>query len=106
MWDEYTKTVKKPQILNLTTVICTKRHSTRLYPVSASDAMMKNENCRPGMLVDTHITDPYYSDFYLQSQNAIKGTARPCHYFVLTNGMDFSMPELQDLVRLTPSHKT
>ncbi|KAI4672821.1 uncharacterized protein J4E78_001324 [Alternaria triticimaculans] len=81
---------------NLTTVIVTKRHNTRLFPARAEDAMYKNENCFPGTLVDSAITDPYFSDFFLQTHNAIKGTARPCHYYVLNNGMNLSMKELQD----------
>lgn len=88
--------------LKLTTVIVTKRHSTRFFPAMKQDAMKKNHNCKPGPLVESAVTSPYYSDFYLQSHNAIKGTARPCHYFVLHNGMGISMTQLQELVSQDP----
>lgn len=84
--------------LKLTTVIVSKRHSTRFFPGKREDAMMKNENCMPGLLVDSAVTDPYYTDFYLQSHKALKGTARPCHYFLLNNGMQIGIKDLQDLV--------
>lgn len=96
--------------LKLTTVIVTKRHSTRFFPEKAAYAMFNNENCKPGLLVDSAVTHPYYGDFYLQSHNAIKGTARPCHYFVLRNDMNISMPDLQAFVsspkpQTSPSQK-
>ncbi|KAH7092064.1 ribonuclease H-like domain-containing protein [Paraphoma chrysanthemicola] len=97
-WNEVAKArneVAPP--LRLTTVIVTKRHSTRFFPTKAADAMPKNENCRPGTLVDSVVTSPYFSDFFLQTHNVIKGTARPCHYFVLTNGMGISMNDLERL---------
>tara|TARA_R110002003_G_scaffold2071_1_gene23995 strand:- start:10339 stop:10914 length:576 start_codon:yes stop_codon:yes gene_type:complete len=92
--------VPAPPPLKVTTVIVTKRHSTRFFPTKAADSMPNNENCHPGTLVDSVITSPYFSDFFLQTQNAIKGTARPSHYFVLNNGMGITMTELQQLVRL------
>ncbi|KAH7380393.1 hypothetical protein DE146DRAFT_295085 [Phaeosphaeria sp. MPI-PUGE-AT-0046c] len=82
-------------LLRLTTVIVTKRHSTRFFPEKAADAMPNNENCKPGLLVEGAVTHPYYGDFYLQTHNAIKGTARPCHYFVLRNDMGISMSDLE-----------
>lgn len=44
----------------------------------------------------------YFSDFYLQSHNAIKGTARPCYYYVLNNGMEIPLDVLQDIVSHYP----
>ena len=83
-----------------TAVIVTKRHSTRFFPHRKDDAMPVNRNCKPGLLVDSAITSPYYTDFYLQSHNAIKGTARSSHYFVLKNEMDMEISDLEDLVSL------
>lgn len=37
-------------------------------------------------------------DFFLQSHKAIKGTARPAHYFVLQDDNQFTAAQLQDLV--------
>jgi eukaryotic translation initiation factor 2C len=102
-WDDLAEvaTNEPASNLKLTTVIATKRHSTRFFPTRRENAMQNNENCKPGTLVDSVVTNPYFSDFFLQSHNAIKGTARPCHYFVLNNGMGISMTALEDLVSLT-----
>jgi eukaryotic translation initiation factor 2C len=82
----------------LTAVVVTKRHSTRFFPINKANAMDYNGNTRPGTLVDSIVTSPYYTDFYLQSHNGIKGTARPAHYFVLKNEMAMTTQQLQDLV--------
>lgn len=37
------------------------------------------------------------SDFYLQSHKAIMGSARNSHYFVLENGMELTMEQLQTI---------
>lgn len=66
-------------------VVCGKRHHVRFYPVNESRAETTNNNCHPGTAVDDLVTSPYYQDFYLQSHVAIKGTARPAHYFVIEN---------------------
>lgn len=89
---------KKITSIKVTTVIVTKRHSTRFFLTHPDDAMKGNENYFPGTLVESVVTSPYYGDFYLQTQNAIKGTARPCHYFVIKNEMKIPNTELQKLV--------
>lgn len=91
----------KFNLIKVTTVIVTKRHNTRFFPTNLADAMKGNGNCFPGTLVDSAVTSPYNGDFYLQTQNAIKGTARPCHYFVLKNEMKIPLTQLQELVRLS-----
>ncbi|KAL1798359.1 hypothetical protein ACET3X_002396 [Alternaria dauci] len=82
--------------LKITAIIVTKRHSTRFFPHKKSDEM-NNGNCKPGLLVDSVITSPYYADFYLQSHNGIKGTARSAHYTVIRNDMTMTTNELEDL---------
>lgn len=101
----------------ITLVVCGKRHHTRFYPTeekqknswvrtclftyrkfSANFFQMidTNKNFRPGLVVDDpSIRNPYHFDFYLQSHAALQGTARPCHYFVISNGMNFSVDRLQ-----------
>ncbi|KAF2817716.1 Piwi-domain-containing protein [Mytilinidion resinicola] len=81
----------------ITAVIVAKRHGTRFYPTSEKDLVRSNRNCLPGTLVESGVTSPYYFDFYLQAHNGLQGTARPAHYFVLENGMDFGARDLQDL---------
>jgi eukaryotic translation initiation factor 2C len=40
-------------------------------------------NLKPGLLVDTGVTEHGIWDFYLQSHAALQGTAKPAHYVVL-----------------------
>ncbi|KAK3647318.1 hypothetical protein LTR56_008149 [Elasticomyces elasticus] len=86
----------------ITVVVCDKRHHTRFFP--PKEALPKdktwmldgNSNFKPGLLVeDPGIRSPYYFDFYLQSHSALKGTARPCHYFVIENGIGVGPEQLQ-----------
>ncbi|KAG9194153.1 hypothetical protein G6011_04188 [Alternaria panax] len=84
------------QKLKITAVIVNKRHNTRFFPRKKGDEM-SNGNCKPGLLVDSAITSPYYTDFYLQSHNGIKGTARSAHYTVIRNDMVMTTTELEDL---------
>ncbi|KAK5113606.1 hypothetical protein LTR85_010835 [Meristemomyces frigidus] len=91
-------TTKKPIV---TTVVVTKRHNARFYPVSTTDTEKREKtatgNCIPGTVIDSRITSPFYIDFYLQSHDALKGSAKPTYYFVLENEMKLKAEELQDL---------
>lgn len=78
-----------PPNFNLTAIVVAKRHHVRTFP-RPQDAMPKNGNCKPGTLLDTTVTSSYFRDFYLQSHNAIKETAKPAHYFELVNEMGFT----------------
>ncbi|KAF2658625.1 Piwi-domain-containing protein [Lophiostoma macrostomum CBS 122681] len=82
--------------VRITAVIVTKRHNTRFFPIKDEDTMKTNENCKPGTLVDNTVTSPYFQDFFLQSHNGLKGTARSAHYFVIKNDMNLSTTQLQD----------
>jgi eukaryotic translation initiation factor 2C len=66
----------KPKI---TITICSKRHHFRFFP-SDKAAADRNGNPVPGTIVERDITHPTSYDFYLNSHNAIQGTARPVHY--------------------------
>ncbi|CAK4022112.1 related to eukaryotic translation initiation factor 2C 3 [Lecanosticta acicola] len=77
-------------------VIGSKRHHIRFFPEQGKGD--RNGNAHPGTLVETHVTNPYENDFYLQSHAAIKGTARPCHYYVLMNETSMSNEMLQTLI--------
>ena len=114
---------------NVTFIIVAKRHNTRFFPVAwnstvagfnpvtADDlkkektfpkqrsfnekkAMDANTNIKPGLLVQHDIVMPHYTNFYLQSHDAIKGTARSAHYVVLENGCKFTDKQLHDTVSL------
>lgn len=91
---------KGPKLLQITTVVVTKRHHSRFYPLpnaTGKEEITKTENCVPGTVVDTSITSPYYFDFYLQSHEPEKGLARLTYYVVLQNEMNFGAEELQEL---------
>ena len=83
--------------LKLTFLVVGKRHHTRFFPLTTNDAVVKNGNCRPGLLVDNYVTDPGYKNFYLQSHNGIKGTARSAHYHMLHNDVTWGTDQLENL---------
>jgi eukaryotic translation initiation factor 2C len=90
-----------------TVVVVGKRHNTRFFAPNArmtyednsrgghylsnssgSAGMKYNGNVKPGLVVDSVITQPSKGevhDFFLQSHRALKGTARSAHYVVLQN---------------------
>jgi eukaryotic translation initiation factor 2C len=87
---------QSPRNVKLTAIVVAKRHHVRFYP--PANAETANGNCVPGTYVDQTVTSPYFQDFYLQSHAAIKGTARPAHYFILTDGMKRSVEFYRKLV--------
>ncbi|KAI8943145.1 hypothetical protein NX059_001175 [Plenodomus lindquistii] len=100
---EFAKSAKLMNVnFKLTAVVVAKRHHVRFVPGTDDPNYAKgprkeaNGNCKPGTLVDTVVTSPYYSDFYLQSHDGIKGTARPAHYFLLVNEMGIKDTDLQE----------
>lgn len=72
----------KAGLPRITVVVVGKRHHTRFYPTS-EDGADRGSNCLPGTVVDRGVTEARNWDFFLQAHAAIKGTARPAHYFVV-----------------------
>ncbi|KAI9661480.1 MAG: hypothetical protein M1831_003002 [Alyxoria varia] len=70
---------KRPRI---TLIISVKRHTRRFYPTDAT-FIDRSNNPRNGTIVDRHITQPQFWDFYLKAHTAIHGTAIFGHYYVL-----------------------
>ncbi|KAA8621618.1 Piwi domain containing protein [Pyrenophora tritici-repentis] len=83
------------QKLKITAVIVNKRHGTRFFPLREIDAMTRNNNCKPGLLVESSITSPY------NTENGIKGTARSAHYTVIKNDMQMTTEQLEDLASVS-----
>ncbi|RMY71806.1 hypothetical protein D0863_04911 [Hortaea werneckii] len=83
----------------LTYVVVGKRHNTRFYP-DAKEVQGNKGNVKPGLVVDQVITHPYSMDFYLQSHEAIQGTARSAHYFTLQNNMGLSADNLHIITHM------
>ncbi|KAI6291473.1 hypothetical protein MCOR07_007967 [Pyricularia oryzae] len=71
----------KPKI---TIVVSVKRHQTRFFPTDEAD-MSRSMNNKSGTVVDRGVTVARYWDFFLQSHDALKGTARPARYTVIHN---------------------
>lgn len=104
-FEAYAKSLRTDTRFKLTAVVVAKRHNVKMLPDSddpnyakQNNGKEKNGNCRPGTLVDTVVTSAYYSDFYLQSHDGIKGTAKSAHYFMLVNEMNFRDTDLQEFV--------
>jgi len=102
-FEAYAKSLRTDTRFKLTAVVVAKRHNVKMLPDSddpnyakQNNGKEKNGNCRPGTLVDTVVTSAYYSDFYLQSHDGIKGTAKSAHYFMLVNEMNFRDTDLQE----------
>ncbi|KAI1269183.1 RNA interference and gene silencing protein [Xylariaceae sp. FL1019] len=78
----YPATKTKSGSPKITIIIVGKRHNTRFYPKQPGDAD-RGGNPMNGTVVDRGITEARNWDFFLQSHAAIKGTARPAHYYVI-----------------------
>ncbi|KAI1608550.1 Piwi domain-containing protein [Exophiala viscosa] len=96
--------VPKPKIVLICAV---KRNQTRLFPdpVKSKQAhnpiigrtkQGDNENPLPGCLVTDRITYGYGQDFFLVSQRAIQGTARPTHYNILVNEPGYTLEQIAE----------
>ena len=57
-------------------------------------ACQKQANVPPGSLVDTKIVTPNMMDYFLVSHQGIRGTSKPCHYFVLHDENNFTMNQI------------
>ncbi|KAL9051832.1 MAG: hypothetical protein Q9162_005773 [Coniocarpon cinnabarinum] len=77
-----------------TVVTATKRHHVRFFPQKGD----RNGNPLPGTLVEQGITHPYEYDFYLCAHSAIKGTARPVHYYVLMDEAKLGQEEIENMI--------
>jgi eukaryotic translation initiation factor 2C len=66
----------------ITLIVVGKKHKVVFFPTSPNDADGSG-NCLAGMVVDTDITSPIETDYYLLSHSGILGTSKPAHYNVL-----------------------
>jgi eukaryotic translation initiation factor 2C len=84
----------KPKI---TVIVATKRHHIRFFPGSGSSGD-KNGNPLPGTVIEHEVTHPFHYDFYLCSHVAIQGTARPVHYHVIHDEVQYPVDKLQAMI--------
>ncbi|KAJ1950169.1 hypothetical protein FBU59_000808 [Linderina macrospora] len=82
----------QPQVTFLAVL---KRHNTRFFPNGRDSD--RTGNCVPGTVVDTTVTLPSMTNFYLFAHAAIQGTSRPTHYYVLHDDAKFTQDEIQQL---------
>ncbi|CAF3312114.1 unnamed protein product [Rotaria socialis] len=80
----------------LTFIVVKKRHHTRLFRLLSSTDIT---NVESGVVVDTSIvnSNPNYLNFLLNSHEPGLGTNRIGNYVVLTNGIGYSLSELEEL---------
>lgn len=69
---------RRPQA-RFTLIVVGQRHHTRFFPPPEHPHVAKNGNPQRGLVVDRSITKARNWDFFLQSHDAIKCTARPAH---------------------------
>lgn len=81
----------KPQV---TFIICQKRHHTRFFP-KGQDGEGKNNNVKPGTVVDKDIIHPHQYQFFLASHAAIQGVTKPTKYCVLWDDSNIAADDLQ-----------
>ena len=83
--EAYPAASTKKGLPRMTVLVVGKRHHTRFFPTTIDKDRMdeKTGNCCNGTIVDRHVTEARNWDFFLQAHNALQGTARPAHYFIV-----------------------
>ena len=83
--EAYPAASTKKGLPRITVLVVGKRHHTRFFPTAMDKDRMdeKTGNCCNGTIVDRHVTEARNWDFFLQAHNALQGTARPAHYFIV-----------------------
>jgi eukaryotic translation initiation factor 2C len=80
----------------MTTVIASKRHHIRAFPVM--DGSDQHGNPLPGTLIERDVTTPNEFDFYLYSHIALQGTSRPVHYSILQDEANHKPEQIQNMI--------
>lgn len=80
-------------------IVVQKRHHTRFFPGRSGCGRddRRNNNVPPGLIVDTEITHPNETQFFLVSHQSIQGVAKPTKYCLLKDDLNLSMDDLQAL---------
>ena len=80
----YPATDLKKGLPKIAIIVVGKRHHTRFFPTAGDEKLTdKTGNPINGTVVDRHVTEARNWDFFLQAHNALQGTARPAHYFIV-----------------------
>lgn len=89
----------------VTAISVVKRNQVRFMPLHKNAINEKGEivtvqsmcNVMPGTVVDRGITSSAHFDFFLQFQQALKGTGVPCHYWCIYDENQFNSDFLQQV---------
>ena len=75
----------KKGLPHMAIIVVGKRHHTRFFPTTGDSDKFTDKTGNPinGTVVDRHVTEARNWDFFLQAHNALQGTARPAHYFIV-----------------------
>ncbi|CCE61834.1 hypothetical protein TPHA_0B01610 [Tetrapisispora phaffii CBS 4417] len=90
---------------SITCVVTVKRNQIRFMPLEENAKNEKGDlvavqsmgNVMPGTVVDRGITSVAHFDYFLQSQQALKGTGVPCHYWCVYNENNYTSDDLQEI---------
>jgi eukaryotic translation initiation factor 2C len=80
----YPASLVKQGVPRISIIIVGKRHNTRFYPTKVEEAD-NSSNPQSGTVVDRGVTEARNWDFFMQAHKAIQGTARPAHYYVVSD---------------------
>uniref|UniRef100_A0A1I7Z033 Piwi domain-containing protein n=1 Tax=Steinernema glaseri TaxID=37863 RepID=A0A1I7Z033_9BILA len=84
----------------LTFVVVTKQHNTRIMPASIFGQKASEQNVKPGTVVDTKIVHPRYQEFYLNSHQAIQGSATTPRYTVVKDESFLTLSQLEHMTNV------
>ncbi|MBW0462350.1 hypothetical protein O181_002065 [Austropuccinia psidii MF-1] len=82
----------------ITFIVCVKNHRLRFAPDGRDRD--RSGNAPAGTVLDSRIGDPFYFDFFAQTQGGIQGTSRPTRYVVLQDECRFSADDLQAIINM------
>lgn len=75
-------------------VVVQKRHHTRFFP-KVANPRDRNNNVEAGTIVDSQITHPNETQFFLVSHASIQGVAKPTKYCLLRDDVGMTINELE-----------
>ncbi|KAK7541569.1 Piwi domain-containing protein [Phyllosticta citricarpa] len=101
-WDQAASEAKKnnavvPKELKLSFYIVSKRHHSRFFASNESQIYNDKGNIKPGLVIDRVVTLAKRCNFYLQSHDALQGTAKPAHYVEIVNEIGFTADEIEQI---------
>lgn len=75
-------------------VVVQKRHHTRFFP-KTPNPRDRNNNVEAGTIVDSQITHPNETQFFLVSHASIQGVAKPTKYCLLRDELNMTINDLE-----------